>query len=569
VSDHKEAQQNIAARTLAKLAADQARLVCLDAQFHGLSLALSGDSQTIGRDEQADLLVQDNQVSRQHARIENRDGAWVLEDLRSSNGVQVNGKKISISSLSDGDLVEFGALPFRFEKEVPPATVIVDADAALASISGNATMPAPDSGPAIPVVTARLTCLDSAFPGLSFVLGEGTVCIGRDAGVDMQVDHKKISRKHAQFSVIDGSWWVEDLASTNGVRLNGDLVKKALLQDGDVIHVGPVKFNFAVQISANIAKEIGAAKIAEDEAGTMLFDDVRASEVLIKAMEEEQAQAQNSEPLPSPMEVASAGSAVASVRSPETPPERNLGGGMRISLRPITVVGIVVGAVLVVTLYFMTAGQREREAEILQTIGQVQSLVSTIEEENSGYDQQQSQSQVERIRNLSAQVNLVSSRYPQDSRLAVARSQLLFLDFERDLDTMMKTGMLQEAIDLVMETRAQLDRYTENTELTAADTRVYTDVIDLVELGGVMARLSAFAQRFPDPVAGNQRAPTTFDLKEAQQFKRDFIEKKKQSHLAISVTYPYFQRIVEKVDENSLRIINRWDELSRREPTIP
>ncbi len=549
---------------------DTARLVCLDDKFAALQWELSGAAQIVGRDAQADLRLEDGQISRQHARVSCEAGQWTLEDLNSSNGVLVNGKKINRSLLSNGDVVMFGALAFRFEQELAAATMLANVDNA-AGVDQNATMLAPLA--ASPVV-ARLISRDEQYPGLEFTLGKDSVCMGREAGVALHVDHKKISRQHAQFSYTGAGWQVADLQSTNGVRVNGEQVQQAQLQDGDLLQVGPVKFQFVLQAAGGVAPVAAAEE--EDEAGTMLFDDVRASEVLIKAIEEEQAQAQIAAPpaaaAPTPAPASAREPARPAVSRPAAPaavaPAAAPAAKAKFSLRPMTAVFIGVGAALLVTVVFLASGRHEREVEVQNSVARVQALLTGMEEENVVVNGPQYIKQMEEIRNAAAQVNLAASHYPQDSALLRAQAQLMFLTFERDLQRLLQDGMAQEALELIADNQGKVKQLTAQGPAAAADRAIIDDIGDLLELSVVMVRLNAFAQRFPDPVAANERgAPSAFDLKEAQQHKKTFIELKKKNHLAISVTYPYFQRMVEKVDENSLRVINRWDDLSRRADT--
>jgi hypothetical protein len=64
---------------------------------------------TIGRSENCDLQLDDRKASRQHARLERRqDGFWIV-DLGSSNGVFVNGKRITDAvRLDPGDQIRIG-----------------------------------------------------------------------------------------------------------------------------------------------------------------------------------------------------------------------------------------------------------------------------------------------------------------------------------------------------------------------------------------------------------------------------------------------------------------------------
>jgi len=84
--------------------------------LRGLSGPLSGRSHTItsqsviiGRDQGLDLQVDQEQVSRQHARLTWTGNAWVLEDLNSSNGTFVNGRRIHGSvNVRPGDKIGIG-----------------------------------------------------------------------------------------------------------------------------------------------------------------------------------------------------------------------------------------------------------------------------------------------------------------------------------------------------------------------------------------------------------------------------------------------------------------------------
>jgi phosphoserine phosphatase RsbU/P len=63
--------------------------------------------------------------------------------------------------------------------------------------------------------------------------------IGRVAGVDIQLDHGSVSRRHAEL-VRDpfGRMWIHDLGSRNGTRLNGEVTTQAVVRAEDVIDVG-------------------------------------------------------------------------------------------------------------------------------------------------------------------------------------------------------------------------------------------------------------------------------------------------------------------------------------------
>ena len=97
------------------------RLVCLDpSQVDGgkseVIVPLKGGKEvTVGRGDTSTFLVASRKLSRQHARLFSGEGSWGIEDLNSTNGVYVNGHKVSTIWLKHKDAVRLGSLAFSFE----------------------------------------------------------------------------------------------------------------------------------------------------------------------------------------------------------------------------------------------------------------------------------------------------------------------------------------------------------------------------------------------------------------------------------------------------------------------
>lgn len=68
----------------------------------------------IGRADTADLRVESAEVSREHAEIVERNGMYLVRDLGSTNGTQVNGKPIKETLLNDGDILKFAQSELTF-----------------------------------------------------------------------------------------------------------------------------------------------------------------------------------------------------------------------------------------------------------------------------------------------------------------------------------------------------------------------------------------------------------------------------------------------------------------------
>lgn len=62
----------------------------------------------IGRHHACDVMLGDETVSRQHARLVFRDEKWILQDLHSTNGTAVNGTVVGRCELRPGDLLALG-----------------------------------------------------------------------------------------------------------------------------------------------------------------------------------------------------------------------------------------------------------------------------------------------------------------------------------------------------------------------------------------------------------------------------------------------------------------------------
>src|SRR5947209_9339440 len=80
--------------------------------------------------------------------------------------------------------------------------------------------------------------------GKRTVLAGSRVLIGRSRECDIRLDDPNVSRRHAELRRDNGGWVVADLASTNGVKVNGRRVEEHALRAGDEITLGLAKLTF-------------------------------------------------------------------------------------------------------------------------------------------------------------------------------------------------------------------------------------------------------------------------------------------------------------------------------------
>jgi predicted component of type VI protein secretion system len=95
------------------------------------------------------------------------------------------------------------------------------------------------------------------------------IMIGRKPQNDIQIENLAVSGEHACIVTILADSFLEDLGSTNGTLVNGNQVKKHILQNNDVIEIGKYKMKYVVEPVA--AAAAGQAAPAEDFEKTMVM----------------------------------------------------------------------------------------------------------------------------------------------------------------------------------------------------------------------------------------------------------------------------------------------------------
>jgi len=99
------------------------------------------------------------------------------------------------------------------------------------------------------------------------VFAKERTTIGRKPDNDIQIDNLAISGQHAVITCILGDAFLEDRNSTNGTYLNGQPVKKQVLQNNDVIELGKYRLKFIADGAAP-----GAAAEVVDAAALKPFE---------------------------------------------------------------------------------------------------------------------------------------------------------------------------------------------------------------------------------------------------------------------------------------------------------
>src|SRR5438132_2834578 len=94
---------------------------------------------------------------------------------------------------------------------------------------------------------AQLVTLDN---GVSIMLDKPILLVGRHPECDIQIDSRKISRRHCCIAQVGDAILVRDLGSTNGIRINGVRVVEGRLAGGDELTIGNSRYRLSLDAVA-------------------------------------------------------------------------------------------------------------------------------------------------------------------------------------------------------------------------------------------------------------------------------------------------------------------------------
>jgi len=228
------------------------KLVIEDDEGNRTLVPLTRDLYTIGRRDGSTIRLTERNVSRDHAKLSKRNGipaekpAFVLEDLTSYNGVFVNGLRIThAQDLTQGDLVQIGDYRIILQDEVEASA---GAPAPAATDESKITIPgAPYARVASAAVDRpnRLLMIVGPAPGTEFPLDRELLTVGRAEEATISVNHNSVSRMHCEVRALgEGRFEIVDTGSSNGVRVNGTELRRGIVEPGDLIELGDVRFKF-------------------------------------------------------------------------------------------------------------------------------------------------------------------------------------------------------------------------------------------------------------------------------------------------------------------------------------
>jgi pSer/pThr/pTyr-binding forkhead associated (FHA) protein/NADPH-dependent 2,4-dienoyl-CoA reductase/sulfur reductase-like enzyme len=219
-------------------------------EYDGKRIELKHDTITLGRDPEATIRIDDPTVSFMHAQIAHHGEHHYLRDLGSRNGTFVNDTLVVTPCvLNDSDIIRIGKVKLTFHSGMTsPAPAPKHAKTEfLQSVKVEKSW-------------GQLIAYSGSTIGLSFALKPPSVTLGRDPESNViTLQHQTISREHARFDWRDDKWFVTDLQSANGTRINGTQLvpnKESPIAPADELQFGDVKLVF-VPSAASAGKTTG------------------------------------------------------------------------------------------------------------------------------------------------------------------------------------------------------------------------------------------------------------------------------------------------------------------------
>jgi pSer/pThr/pTyr-binding forkhead associated (FHA) protein len=203
---------------------------------------LSADVMTIGSGTKNNIVILDNDISREHCRLIRVMADYELHDLSSVRGTFVNGQRVKGSwLLKPGSIIELGEnVTLEYERD----TVAAELEKVHVPVQPHPDKPDPNAHPSL-VMTIGSNA------GLVYPLKTRTINIGRDLSNDIVVQDPEVSRFHLTLHWADTSYQLEDLGSTNGTLLNGAPFQPntpTMLHANDLIQIATLaEFRFTWQ----------------------------------------------------------------------------------------------------------------------------------------------------------------------------------------------------------------------------------------------------------------------------------------------------------------------------------
>jgi signal transduction histidine kinase/pSer/pThr/pTyr-binding forkhead associated (FHA) protein len=129
----------------------------------------------------------------------------------------------------------------------------------------------------------RLILIKGADEGKQFELSQPIHSVGRDSTSSIRLVDTEVSRRHAEFRLVNGGWHLVDIGSANGSFVNGEPVKDTPLQPGDRIQIGQSVLLFSIgrnsgKLDSDLAERISMITRHDMELSSAIVKTIGESE---------------------------------------------------------------------------------------------------------------------------------------------------------------------------------------------------------------------------------------------------------------------------------------------------
>ena len=208
---------------------------------------LDKDRFTIGRKSDNDIFLDDPSVSKFHAAIITIGNDQVLEDTNSTNGVQVNGDKVTKHILQNNDLIEIGDYQLKYINQRATSNMDFDKTMMLESASWQTNeLSESEAKPQLATAVSSARSVKASFPlgGVKAVKGEN---VGQEILVSRPL--KTFGKPGVHLAVITRrphGYYVTHVEGKKPTKLNGKSIgtQPQPLRENDLIEVADQKLIF-------------------------------------------------------------------------------------------------------------------------------------------------------------------------------------------------------------------------------------------------------------------------------------------------------------------------------------
>lgn len=205
------------------------------------------DGDTIGRDEEANVVVPLDYISRIHVKLSVNKGLLLVEDLNSSNGTFVNDERVKKCELRNKDEIRLDEFSFSVigpetKKKSKPKTIVRDNKDIAKKIKKSITSTHPKIR--LASQTVFLHDIDENSKGKVHQIVNAKNHLSKLLGHHLSTSEQSVSARHVYLNQTETGWEIVNNGASDGLLINGRMQIRAVLSDEDEVTVGGIRFKF-------------------------------------------------------------------------------------------------------------------------------------------------------------------------------------------------------------------------------------------------------------------------------------------------------------------------------------